>query len=258
MSQLRKEYKEFKQIQKQYFKEAAEQWTEENIILINERIDRNAIWRLNSAIQRFDKKFGPYKEKLPAIAEILRKAEEGLQNVITGKLGKRSIAHMLQRMSIIYNIFSNFFGGDLAALLKTPAFRRALEKPDARLDEIAEEGHDLKEVRRALAAALKPNEQERILMRKVYKTFDMPTLDWNLAAKELSCLSSNGLKELAGIQRTPIVVVDENQESSGGLDETADEGVDEGIGSALKTAGGALAGAAAGAGVAAGAAPSTP
>ena len=71
MSQLRKEYKEFKHIQEENFREAAEAWTEENVILINERLNRNAIWRLNSAIQRFDNKFGKYRDRLPAISEIL-------------------------------------------------------------------------------------------------------------------------------------------------------------------------------------------
>ena len=130
MSQLRKEYKEFKQFQEDIFKEAAEAWTEENVILINERLNRNAIYRLNSAIERFDNKFGPYKDKLPAIADILNNAENGLHLVITGKVGSRTTAQMLQRMSIMYNILSNFFSGDLGALLKTPAFRVAHEQAD--------------------------------------------------------------------------------------------------------------------------------
>ena len=70
MSQIRKEYSEYKHFKEDIFKEAAEAWTEENVILINERLNRNAIYRLNSAIQRFDNKFGPYKDKLPAIEDI--------------------------------------------------------------------------------------------------------------------------------------------------------------------------------------------
>lgn len=216
MSQLRKEYKEFKQIQEQNFREAAEAWTEENVILINERLNRNAIWRLNSAIQRFDSKFGKYRDRLPAIAEILNNAENGLNLVITGKVGSRSAAQMLQRMSIIYNILSNFFGGDLGALLKTPAFRVAHETPDEKIDKIIDQGHNVKEIRRNLAAALKPSDDERVIFRRAYKSFDMPTLDWNDAAKQLCCLSCNELKDLAGIQKVPMVVVD-NPES--GLDE---------------------------------------
>jgi ACT domain-containing protein len=213
MSQLRKEYKEFKQFQEDIFKEAAEAWTEENVILINERLNRNAIYRLNSAIERFDNKFGPYKDKLPAIADILNNAENGLHLVITGKVGSRTTAQMLQRMSIMYNILSNFFSGDLGALLKTPAFRIAHEQADEKIDKIADRGHDIKAIRRTIASALKPNDQERMLFRRAYKSFDMPTLDWNMAAKQLSCLSCNELQDLAGIQRVPMVVVDE--ETSG-------------------------------------------
>ena len=226
MSQLRKEYKEFKQFQEDIFKEAAEAWTEENVILINERLNRNAIYRLNSAIERFDNKFGPYKDKLPAIADILNNAENGLHLVITGKVGSRTTAQMLQRMSIMYNILSNFFSGDLGALLKTPAFRIAHEQADEKIDKIADRGHDIKAIRRTIASALKPNDQERMLFRRAYKSFDMPSLDWNMAAKQLSCLSCNELQELAGIQRVPMVVVDEeesgmNERRSGGYGSAA-------------------------------------
>ena len=226
MSQLRKEYKEFKQFQEDIFKEAAEAWTEENVILINERLNRNAIYRLNSAIERFDNKFGPYKDKLPAIADILNNAENGLHLVITGKVGSRTTAQMLQRMSIMYNILSNFFSGDLGALLKTPAFRVAHEQADEKIDKIADRGHDIKAIRRTIASALKPNDQERMLFRRAYKSFDMPSLDWNMAAKQLSCLSCNELQELAGIERVPMVVVDEeesgmNERRSGGYGSAA-------------------------------------
>lgn len=219
MSQLRKEYKEFKQFQEDIFMEAAEAWTEENVILINERLNRNAIYRLNSTIERFDNKFGPYKDKLPAIADILNNAENGLHLVITGKVGSRTTAQMLQRMSIMYNILSNFFSGDLGALLKTPAFRVAHEQADEKIDKIADRGHDIKAIRRTFASALKPNDQERMLFRRAYKSFDMPSLDWNMAAKQLSCLSCNELQDLAGIERVPMVVVDE--ETSGMNERTA-------------------------------------
>lgn len=219
MSQLRKEYKEFKQFQEDIFMEAAEAWTEENVILINERLNRNAIYRLNSTIERFDNKFGPYKDKLPAIADILNNAENGLHLVITGKVGSRTTAQMLQRMSIMYNILSNFFSGDLGALLKTPAFRIAHEQADEKIDKIADRGHDIKAIRRTIASALKPNDQERMLFRRAYKSFDMPSLDWNMAAKQLSCLSCNELQDLAGIERVPMVVVDE--ETSGMNERTA-------------------------------------
>jgi len=224
MSQLRKEYKEFKQFQEDIFKEAAELWTEDNVILINERLNRNAIYRLNSTIERFDNKFGLYKDKLPAIADILNNAENGLHLVITGKVGSRTTAQMLQRMSIMYNILSNFFSGDLGALLKTPAFRIAHEQADEKLDKIVDRGHDVKAIRRTLASALKPNDQERLLFRRAYKSFDMPTLDWNMAAKQLCCLSVNELQDLAGIERVPMVVIDEPHEDTNTSGET---GLDE-------------------------------
>jgi len=208
MSNIRKEYSEYKHFKEQIFIEAAETWTEENVILINERLNRNAIYRLNSSIQRFDNKFGPYRDKLPAIAKILNDAENGLHLVITGKIGSRSAAHMLQRMSIMYNILSNFFSNDIKALLRTPAFRIALAQGDTKINEISDEKHDIKAIKRSMAAALKPNDQERTLFRRAYKSFDMPNLDWNEAAKQLCCLSCNELQELAGIETVPMVVND--------------------------------------------------
>jgi hypothetical protein len=224
MSYLRKEYKEYKHFKEEIFKEAAEAWTEENVILINERLNRNSIYRLNSAIERFDNKFGPYRDKLPAIADILSNAENGLHLVITGKVGSRTTAQMLQRMSIMYNILSNFFGGDLGALLKTPAFRVSQNQPDEKIDKIADRGHDVKAIRRTLASALKPNDEERMLFRRAYKSFNMPTLDWNMAAKQLCCLSANELQDLAGIERVPMVVIDEPHEDTNTSGET---GLDE-------------------------------
>ena len=215
MSNIRKEYSEYKQFKKQIYMEAAEAWTEENVILINERLNRNSIYRLNSAIQRFDNKFGPYRHKLPTISKILNDAENGLHLVVTGKIGARSAAHMLQRMSIIYNILTDFFGNDLKSLLKTPTFRVAISNPETRMDEIQDVEHDIKQIRRSLASALKPNDEERIIFRKAYKSFDMPTLDWNMAAKELCCLSCKELQELSGVQKSPIVVIDDDHFNTG-------------------------------------------
>ena len=243
MSYLRKEYKEYKHFKEEIFKEAAEAWTEENVILINERLNRNAIYRLNSAIERFDNKFGPYRDKLPAIADILSNAENGLHLVITGKVGSRTTAQMLQRMSIMYNILSNFFGGDLGALLKTPAFRVSQNQPDEKIDKIADRGHDVKAIRRTLASALKPNDEERMLFRRAYKSFDMPTLDWNMAAKQLCCLSVNELQDLAGIERVPMVVIDEPQEDTNTSGETGlDEKARDTAGKIASYAGGAVVG----------------
>lgn len=225
MSNIRKEYKEYKQITKELWEADVLSWTEQNVILINERLNRNAIHRLNSAINRFDNKFGPYRDKLPAIAEILSNAENGLYQVVTGNVSPRAAAKMLQRLSIIYNILSNFFGGDLGALLKTPSFRIANEKSDEKIDKIIDQGHDIGAIRKSMAAALKPDENERKIFRKAYKTFEMPNLDWNAAAKQLCCLSCNELKDLAGIPTVPMVVVDKNISSD--KSDVGGEGLDE-------------------------------
>lgn len=206
MNQIRKEYKNYKLITEQQIKET-ENWLSENVIFINERIDRATLKRLNSSIARFEEKFGPYRSKLPAIAKVLADAEKGLYVVITGNTSKKSAIHMLERMSMLYNIFSDFFSKDLGMLLTTPVFRSACSNPDSALNAIEHPEHNHKMIKRCLAAALKPDVKEKDIFNRVYKNIPMPTMNWHDAAKQLMSLSVSDLRKLCEIEKVPGVVV---------------------------------------------------
>ncbi len=206
MSEIRKEYKNFKLINEEKLAET-ENWLSENVIFINERIDRGTLHRLNSSIARFEEKFGPYRSKLPAIAKVLADAEKGLYVVITGNASKKSAGHMLERMSLLYNIFSDFFGRDLTTLLKTPVFRAACSSPDNALNTIEHPEHNHRMVKRCFVAALRPDRKEKDIFDRVYKNIPMPSMNWNDAAKQLMCLSVNDLRALSEVEKVPAVVV---------------------------------------------------
>lgn len=212
MTEIRKEQKEFILLMEE--KKRTIHWLEKNAVLIHEGFDRSVLHRLNSSIGRFDEKFGPYKTRLPAIAKVLQDAEKGLYVVITGGTSKKSATHMLERMTLIYNILSNFFGRDLHMLLKTPVFKTAVGMPDRALNMIDHPEHNHKMIKRVFIAALKPDRNEREVFDRVYKKIPMPSINWNEAAKQLMGLCVNDLHELCGIEKVPAVVVDNSSGSS--------------------------------------------
>lgn len=211
MTEIRKEYKNFKLINEN-LKNEVQQHVLSNVILINEKFDRTNLHRLNSSIQRFDQKFGPYRTKLPAISKVLNDAEKGLYIVITGGAGKKSAAHMLERMTLIYNILSNFFGHDLGMLLKTPLFRTAVAMPEKALNQIEHPDHNQKMIKKVFVAALKPDRVERETFDRIYKSIPMPSINWNDCAKQLMGLCVNDLNNLCGIENVPAAVVNSSKE----------------------------------------------
>ena len=207
MNEIRKEYKIYKPIIEET-NTKAKSWVMHNVILLNERFDRSTLHRLNSSIQRFDQKFGPYRTKLPAISKVLDNAEKGLYVVLTGGASKKSAAHMLERMTLIYNILSNFFGRDLHMILKTPVLKVASDMADRALNTIEHPGHNHKMIKRVFASALKPDRVEREVFDRVYKNIPMPSLNWNEAANQLMGLCVNDLNELCGVEKVPAIIVD--------------------------------------------------
>lgn len=219
MNEIRKDYKNFKLLNEQTNQEA-KTWVIHNVILLNEKFDRSTLHRLNSSIQRFDQKFGPYRSKLPALSKVLNDAEKGLYVVITGGASKKSAGHMLERMTLIYNILSNFFGRDLGALLKTPVFRTAVAMPERALNQIEHPEHNPKMIKKVFLAALKPDRIEREVFDRAYKNIPMPSLNWSEASNQLMGLCVNDLNELCGIEKVPAIIVDtENTENTEDLQE---------------------------------------
>jgi hypothetical protein len=211
MMNLRKEYELSRLIKDDLQTEAAVEWLSANIVLLNEKMDRQGVSRLVQAVQRFDRKFGPFKEKLPAITEPLEAAEEGLRQVVSGDTNYARATDMFKHLMMTYNTLSNFFSADLPLLLRTPVFRTPSENPGVRLDSITGPGYDPKQIVKAFVKALRIAPEEVKLLGRVYRTLKMPSLDHKAIAQQLLSLSYDELKELTGAGRVPMAVTPDAQ-----------------------------------------------
>lgn len=208
MSSLRQEYTKSKTRKTKIVSEAAVSWLSNNIILINEKIDRTTVSRLIDSIQKFEDTFGKFADRLPTIDRYLSAAEQGLQQVITGKANDRKASAMLKKLTILYFTFSDFFSRDLPVLLRARMFDAAKEQPDVRLDMLRNRNgaeHDPYLVRDALSNALTPTKDEKKLLSKIYRSALLPRLNASEIAAELMALTFNELQELTQVGRIPMV-----------------------------------------------------
>lgn len=225
MSNLRQAYFAQKTRQDQIITEAATEWLKSNVILINEKIDRKTVNRLIDSIQKFEDTFGPFKEKLPAIAEHLNMAEKALNLVITGKVSNRKTANLLEQLTYLYASFSNFFTRDLPILLKTRLFRLAKDNPEALLNSI--EGFDPQTAQEAIVNALKPSVEEKQLLGKIYRGGTLPKMNAKEIARQMLNLTYTDLEELSKIGKVPMAVADTGGGMGGEM--TAGMGMPEGV-----------------------------
>lgn len=219
MSSLREEYLKSKTRKEKIVSEAAFKWVVKNVILINEKIDRSTVSRLIDKIQSFEDTFGKFADRLPTIAQYLSAAEDGLQQVITGKANDKKAANMLKKLTILYYTFSEFFSRDLPILLRTKLFDAAKEQPDVRLDMLRNRngvGYDPYTVRDALANALKPTKEEKKLLSKIYRSSLLPKLNVDEIASQLMTLTYGELEELTQVGRVPLATTPDDAEALGG------------------------------------------
>lgn len=212
MSLLRQEYAKSKTHKEKIVSEAAINWLAENVILINEKIDRTTISRLIDSIQKFEDTFGKFADKLPTISSYLTAAEQGLQQVITGKANERKASAMLKKLTILYFTFSDFFSRDLPVLLKAKMFNAAKEQPDVRLDMLRNRNgmfYDPYLVRDTFINALTPTREEKKLLSKIYRSALLPKLNAQEIANELMSLTFNELQELTEVGKVPLVATPE-------------------------------------------------
>jgi hypothetical protein len=217
MSQLRKEYTKSKQKKDEIVSEAALAWLAENVIIINEALDRKSVKRLINSIQKFEDTFGPFADRVPSIKVHLDAAETGLELVVTGRSSERKTSNLLKQMSYLYSTLSGFFAKDLPILLKSRFFRAAKEQPEQRMDMLPSasaggQRHDPKIIQDAIAAALKPSKEEKKLLGKMYRSTKLPELEPRKIARELMSLSYNDLEELTQIGKVPMVATPEDIE----------------------------------------------
>lgn len=213
-SKLREEYKKSKQQKDKMVTEAAKAWVVNNVILINEQINRRTVERLIKSISKFDEVFGPYKQKLPALASLLDAAEEGLERVVTGRANDKKASDQLQRLNFLHSSFSRFFNKDLPVLLNSPLFAAAKENPMARLDVLQPKGfvkHNPALIRDAFKHALEPSGEDLKLIRKIYRK-KVPLIDALALSNQMLQLSYNELEDLTKMGKVEMVAIPEQPE----------------------------------------------
>jgi len=206
MSSLRKAYVDQKNYHNDIISESAMKWLKGNVIVINEKIDRKTVNRLIDSITKFEDTFGPFKEKLPAIAKYLDDAEQSLNMVITGRVSDRKTSNMLEQLGYLYSTFSNFFTRDLPVLLPAKLFKSAKENPGQAIASL--ENFDSQTTLEALTNAIKPSAEERHLLNKIYRGATLPKINAREIARQMLNLTYEDLEALTTIGKVPMVVAD--------------------------------------------------
>lgn len=204
MSQLRQEYITNKENQDKIVTEAAEKWLENNVVIINEKINRNSVNRLVSSIAKFEETFQPFETKVPTITTIIDGCEENLQMVLMGKAGDKKTSEVLEYLSYVYNLFSTFFSKDLPIILKAKLFKIARENPEIRLDSLTRGGFNAEAAMKSFAHGITPSPEEMKLIGKILKAKNIPNIDAKQIASELMSLSYNDLVELGTVGKVPL------------------------------------------------------
>jgi hypothetical protein len=209
---LREEFNKQKKREDEMASEAAVAWLDKNVVIINEEMNRKTVKRLISQITKFDKVFGPYKNKIPALASTIGMAEDGLEKVITGRANDKKASDMLAQLSFLYSTFSKFFKEDLPVVLSSHLFLAPKENPEVRLDVLQPKTgtrYDATSVRDAIKHALVPSKDNQKMLNKVYKKKNIPLIDANAIASQMLQLSYNELEELGKVSEVPMMAIAE-------------------------------------------------
>jgi len=227
MVTLREEYGKFKVQKNKAINEAAVSWVMENVLLLNETFNREALQRLQSSISKFDSVFAPFAARVPEVKKSLDDAVE-LMNRITmgekitradGRLRltdeekesiKEPATYMVKYMSLLYNNLSRFFNRDMKSMLEFPIFRKAIENPTTPLKDLAE----AERMKKAILHALVPGHEVQEILKRMYKSMELPTLDYEKIADELLNLSAGDFKQLMSVDKVPLVATPEKAEAA--------------------------------------------
>lgn len=222
MVTLREEYGKFKVQKNKAVTEAAVSWVMENVVLLNETFNREALQRLQSSIVKFDSVFSPFAGRVPEVKRSLDDAVE-LMNRITmgekitradGRLRltdeekesiKEPATYMVKYMSLLYSNLSRFFNKDMRTMLEFPIFAKAIENPQTPLKDLAEADR----MRKAILHALVPSSEVQEILKRMYRSMELPSLNYEKIADELLNLSAMDFKQLMSVDKVPLVVTPE-------------------------------------------------
>lgn len=219
MVSLREEYKKSKLLKEKAILEAGTQWVVDNVLLLNETFNRDSLQKLQSAIVKFDSIFAPFGAKVPEVQKSLEDAVNLLNRITMGeKITKKDGALRLTKdekeaikdpatytvkyLSILYNNLSRFFKKDMPVLLQLPLFNKAKENPQTPLADLA----DSKQMKIAIMHALPPGSDIHMLLKRMYRSMDLPTLNYAIIAEQLLALTYDDFMSLMQVGKVPLVV----------------------------------------------------
>lgn len=218
MVSLREDFNKHKTETAKAINEAAVQWITENVLLLNEGFNRESLQKLQGAISKFDSAFAPFGSKVPEVQKSLDDTVELMNRItmgdnITKKDGKLKLSkeesesikepatYVVKYLSILYNNLSRFFNKDMPALLEFPLFKIAKQNGEVPLKDLA----DSDKMKKAILNALIPSKQTTEILKRMYRTMDLPSLDYGTIADQILNLSVNDFGQLMQVDKVPLL-----------------------------------------------------
>ena len=222
MTTLREEYLKHKKEKEAAITESAVKWVMENVVLLDENFNRDSLLRLQNSISKFDTTFLPFGSKVPEVKRSLDDAVELLNRItmgekITRKDGRLRLSteeeeslqdpatYMIKYMSLLYNNLSRFFNKDMKVLFGLPLFKMAKENPTVALKDLIEAPR----MRKAILNALVPGNEIKAILARMYRSMELPTLEYDTIADQLLNLTATDFQELTHVDKVPLVVSNE-------------------------------------------------
>jgi hypothetical protein len=197
---LREKYEKKKLLEKQQDLDQVKMIIESSV-LIAEKLDTSTISRIVDSMNGVEEALSSVLGKLPSLKSALDKAEEELVVLVSGKAGNnpKKTGKMLVKALSFYQNLTSFLRQDLPVLLKSRILAPAKASPDQPVGP---------KITPAFIQALKINWGSRSggFFKKLFAGSDVPYLDNNLLAQELSNLSFNELEQLTKVGQTPQVL----------------------------------------------------
>lgn len=173
----------------------------ESSVLIVEKLDTATISRIVDSMNGVEEALSSVIGKLPSLKAGLDKAEDELVGLVSGKAGNnpKKTGKMLVKALSFYQNLTAFLRQDLPVLLKSRILAPAKATPDQPVGP---------RIAPAFLQALKINWGNRQggFFKKLFAGSDVPYIDNNSLAQELSNLSFKELEALTKVGQTPGVL----------------------------------------------------
>jgi hypothetical protein len=197
---LREAYNKRKQDQRERDLHEAKALIESSVLIV-EKLDTATISRIVDSMNGVEEALSSVIEKLPSLKAGLDKAESELMGLVSGRAGNNpdKTGKMLVKALSFYQNLTGFLRQDLPVLLKSRILSSARSTPDQPVGS---------KVVPAFVQALKVSWGNRQggFLKKLFAGSDVPYINNNSLAQDLSNLSFNELQSLTKVAQTPGVM----------------------------------------------------